>query len=65
MRHGVGSFYGGRGIGLTLRPDVRRFNDEEDRIGYCRRCGSRLILLPDDRRQGYCFDCIDLLEMSG
>ncbi|MFQ5838412.1 MAG: hypothetical protein ACE5HJ_06480 [Thermoplasmata archaeon] len=65
MRHLVGSFYGGRGIRSTLKPDVRKFNDREDRIGYCRKCGARLILLPDDKRQGYCFDCIDLLEVGG
>lgn len=49
---------------MKLRPDARRFKDQEDRIAYCRRCGAKLILLPDDRRQGYCFDCLDLLEMS-
>lgn len=31
-------------------------------MGTCRKCGTRVILLPNDRRQGYCFDCLDLLE---
>ncbi|MCJ2520072.1 MAG: hypothetical protein LN412_03880 [Candidatus Thermoplasmatota archaeon] len=49
---------------MKLRPDIRKFSEEEDRIGYCRRCGFKLILLPDDKRESFCFDCLDLLELS-
>ncbi len=49
---------------MNLRPDIRKFKEDEDRISFCRRCGAKLILLPDDKRQGFCFDCIDLLEIS-
>jgi len=50
-------------IYLKLRPDVRRFSDGGDRSGRCRKCGTRIVLLPDDRRQGFCFDCYDTLEV--
>jgi len=46
-----------------LGSDARKFVEPEDMVGACRKCGSKLILLPDDRRQGYCFDCFDLLEI--
>jgi len=54
---GVGSIY------YKLRPDVRRFSDGGDRLARCRKCGARIVLLPDDRRQGFCFDCFDTLEV--
>ena len=46
-----------------LASDERKYDDAEDKEGACRTCGSRLILLPNDRRQGYCFDCFDPLEV--
>ncbi len=49
---------------MKLRSDARRFHEIEDSVGYCRKCGAKLIVLPDDKRQGYCFDCLDLLEIS-
>jgi len=50
-------------ISFRLRSDVRRFNEGGDRFGHCRKCGTRIVLLPDDRRQGFCFDCFDSLEL--
>ncbi|HEY5539333.1 MAG TPA: hypothetical protein VIL58_07320 [Thermoplasmata archaeon] len=47
---------------MKLRPDVRQFSEGGDRFGRCRKCGGRIVLLPDDRRQGFCFDCYDSLE---
>jgi len=51
-------------IAIKLRPDVRRFSEGGDRFGRCRKCGARIVLLPDDRRQGFCFDCYDTLEVA-
>lgn len=48
---------------LQLRPDVRRFPEDEDARATCRRCGLRIVVLPDDRRLGYCFDCYDPSEV--
>jgi len=52
---------------MKLRPDTRGFPNDTDRHGSCRKCGCRLILLPMDRRNGYCFECYDpfLTEESG
>ena len=30
----------------------------------CRKCGAGLVVLPDDKRNGYCFDCMDIMETS-
>src|SRR5437667_9598065 len=49
-------------ISWKLRPDLRRISDGGDREARCRKCHTRIVLLPDDRRQGYCFDCYDSLE---
>jgi len=51
-------------IAIKLRPDVRRFSEGGDRFGRCRKCGARIVLLPDDRRQGFCFDCFDTFEVT-
>lgn len=45
---------------MRLRPDNRRFSNEAERLGACRKCGCSLILLPRDKRQGYCFECFDV-----
>jgi hypothetical protein len=47
-----------------LKPDVRSFKNKEDCYDRCRVCGTPLVVLPDDRRQGYCFDCFVPLETS-
>lgn len=57
----------GTGAGMIswrLRPDARRFVDAGDRIGRCRTCSARIVMLPNDRRQGYCFDCYDSLNVK-
>ena len=45
---------------LTFRPDFRIFENNSDKSGSCRKCGVSLVMLPDDRRMGYCYDCFDL-----
>ena len=49
---------------MVIRPDIRAFEDFADMHGQCRKCGTSLVMLPDDRRMGYCFDCLDLLKVS-
>jgi hypothetical protein len=49
---------------LSIRADVRSFDDPIDMYGRCRKCGCQLVVLPDDRRFGYCFDCLDPLQIS-
>ncbi|MBI4416717.1 MAG: hypothetical protein HY557_07020 [Euryarchaeota archaeon] len=44
---------------VGLRPDVRPAAEPEERVATCRRCGVRLVVLPEDRRLGFCFDCYD------
>ncbi|MGQ0798440.1 MAG: hypothetical protein ACT4OI_11365 [Methanobacteriota archaeon] len=60
----AGSGTGAETISWRLRPDARRFVDAGDRSGRCRKCSARLVMLPDDRRQGYCFDCYDSLNVK-
>ena len=49
---------------LSIRADVRAFENPSDMLGHCRKCGCQLVMLPDDRRCGYCFDCLDFLQIS-
>ncbi|MEW5937673.1 MAG: hypothetical protein AB1665_07635 [Candidatus Thermoplasmatota archaeon] len=49
---------------MSLRPDLRASLDESEKRCRCRRCGTQIVLLPDDRRQGFCFDCYDPLELT-
>ena len=49
---------------MILRPDLRSHLDETEMRCKCRQCGATIMQLPDDRRQGYCFDCYDPLEVS-
>lgn len=50
-------------IAWKLKPDTRRLSQGGDRDGHCRKCHARIVLSPDDRRQGFCFDCYDSLEL--
>lgn len=59
----LGPGRGAETISWKLRPDLRRVSDGGDREARCRKCHTRIVLLPDDRRQGYCFDCYDSLEV--
>ncbi len=45
---------------MLLFADVRSFEPSEDRLSHCLFCGKELVLLPDDCRQGSCFDCLAL-----
>ncbi len=40
--------------------DSRVFESSEERLSRCVFCGKELVLLPSDRRQGSCFDCLAL-----
>ena len=40
--------------------DRRTFSAEEDRIQPCTYCGRTIVVLPNDRRGGACFDCLAL-----
>lgn len=48
---------------LPIRPDFRRPADPDERAATCRRCGMHLVVLRDDRRLGFCFDCYDPSEV--
>jgi len=50
-------------IAWRLKPDTRRLSQGGDREARCRRCQAKIVLSPEDRRQGYCFDCFDALEL--
>jgi len=41
--------------------DHRATCSSEDRYQRCMFCGKELVVLPDDRREGACFDCFSLL----
>ncbi len=50
---------------MHLRPDLRHYavrGIEFENFTSCRKCGAHLVVLPDDKRHGYCFDCTDLLD---
>ena len=42
--------------------DTRKNASPKDGVGVCRKCGSTIVVLPNDRRHGYCYDCFDPLE---
>ncbi|HEV2519636.1 MAG TPA: hypothetical protein VGX00_03320 [Thermoplasmata archaeon] len=41
--------------------DHRVFSTAEDRFQRCTFCGKGLVVLPEDRRGGSCYDCLSLL----
>jgi len=45
---------------MLLFSDLRSFSSPEDRFSRCLFCGREMVLLPDDRRRGACFDCLAL-----
>jgi hypothetical protein len=55
--------YGTRGPAPVMlsSADSRRFVAVEDRYQHCLYCGQTLVVLPNDRRGGACFDCLSLL----
>ncbi len=40
--------------------DSRGFDSSDERFSHCQFCGRNLVVLPDDRRGGSCFDCLAL-----
>jgi hypothetical protein len=40
--------------------DSRSFESADDRFASCLYCGREIMVLPDDRRRGSCFDCLAL-----
>ena len=40
--------------------DSRSFGVSDERFAHCLFCGKDLVVLPDDRRGGSCFDCLAL-----
>jgi len=40
--------------------DSRNFELPDERLSRCLFCGKELVVLPDDRRAGACFDCLAL-----
>lgn len=45
---------------MLLFSDQRGFAAEDERFSRCLFCGREIVLLPDDRRRGACFDCLAL-----
>ena len=50
-----------RAAHMLLFADQRTLLDQEERFQSCAFCGKDLVVLPDDRRGGLCFDCLSLL----
>jgi hypothetical protein len=50
-------------IAWKLKPDTRTLSQGGDREARCRRCHARIVLSPDDKRMGFCFDCYDSMEI--
>jgi hypothetical protein len=45
---------------MLLFADQRSFPNADERFSRCQFCGREIVLLPDDRRRGACFDCLSL-----
>jgi len=45
---------------MLLFSDARSFGEADDRYARCLFCGKELVVLPEDRRSGSCFDCLTL-----
>lgn len=45
---------------MLLFADQRSFSSAEERFQHCTLCGKELVVLPNDRRGGSCFDCLSL-----
>jgi len=45
---------------MLLFADNRTFGGDDDRFSRCLFCGKELVVLPEDRRAGSCFDCLSL-----
>ncbi len=40
--------------------DSRTFETGDERFSHCLFCGRLIVVLPDDRRGGSCYDCLAL-----
>ena len=47
---------------MLLFADHRAFPVSEERYQHCAFCGKALVVLPEDRRGGACFDCLTMFE---
>lgn len=45
---------------MLLFADQRSFSSPEERFQHCTICGKDLVVLPNDRRGGSCFDCLSI-----
>jgi RNA polymerase subunit RPABC4/transcription elongation factor Spt4 len=45
---------------MLASADARSFSSNDDRFQHCMFCGKGLVVLPNDRRGGACFDCLAL-----
>ena len=46
---------------MLMEADRRVFPTRDDRLQSCTYCGRDLVVLPNDRRGGACFDCLSLI----
>ncbi len=49
---------------MTLGFDTRGIISPEERVQHCLCCDRAIVVLPNDHRGGYCFDCLSF-EDSG
>ncbi|HZY92789.1 MAG TPA: hypothetical protein VFG07_08515 [Thermoplasmata archaeon] len=47
---------------MLLFADQRVLSASEERVRPCAFCGKSLVVLPDDKRGGACFDCLVMVE---
>jgi hypothetical protein len=45
---------------MLLFADQRSFPSSDERFQHCTGCGKDLVVLPNDRRGGSCYDCLSL-----
>ncbi|MCI4319514.1 MAG: hydrogenase maturation nickel metallochaperone HypA [Thermoplasmata archaeon] len=46
---------------MLAQADLRASFSSNERYQHCTFCGKELVVLPNDRRGGACFDCLSLL----
>ncbi len=53
-----------RAAQMLSTADFRVFTAPEERFQRCAYCGKEVVVLPNDRRGGSCFDCLSILGMD-
>jgi protein-arginine kinase activator protein McsA len=48
--------------GFRMWCDARKNASSKEGTTTCRKCGCTIVLLPNDRRHGFCYDCYDPME---